>query len=278
MTNRFIPLLTLTILCLCSALQAQIPHYTKEYTQTLNQTESKDYQMSVNFGSPVQRISGYSFNVDTTVDMLITSSNLCQKCQDDGSVIRYNQAASTTAKNITKEPETYYLPGKLEIQGIKVRDTVCVLSDVPCQSNVTFFAVTDYSDKTTLDIFGLGISKGGQAPSYITALWHEKLIDTRSVFLHLNPGSSVNGTDSDQPSSLIEFGRHRIDAEDKGYIDGKFHNHRYALQNDTLLDRTLMVLNLTSASVSGDPFVENTKAVIASNQQRLFVFGGSMQD
>ena len=113
----------------------------------------------------------------------------------------------------------------MEIQGIKVRDTVCVLSDVPCQSNVTFFAVTDYTDETTLDIFGLGISKEHRAPNYVEALYSENLISTKSVFLHLNPGSSLDSTDSDIKSSLIEFGRHRIDEIDKDYIDGKFHNH-----------------------------------------------------
>ena len=38
-----------------------------------------------------------------------------------------------------------------------------------------------------------------------------------------------------------------------------------------------MALNLTSAHVKGDEFVKNTKAVIATNQKRVFVFGGTSQ-
>ena len=36
-----------------------------------------------------------------------------------------------------------------------------------------------------------------------------------------------------------------------------------------------MVLNLTSAHVKGDEFVKDTKAVIATNQKRVFDFGGT---
>ena len=110
--------MTLLMLSICRAFEAQVPNELAEYTQILNQTDSGDYQMTVNFGTPVQRVSGYTFNVDTLVDTLITSSNMCQKCEDSRGDVTYNQDDSTSAKNITTEPEAYLLPGQLEIQGI----------------------------------------------------------------------------------------------------------------------------------------------------------------
>ena len=67
--------------------------------------------MTVNFGTPVQRVSGYTFNVDTTVDMLITTSNLCKKCEESRGDVTYNMDDSTSAKNVTTTPESYLLPG-----------------------------------------------------------------------------------------------------------------------------------------------------------------------
>ena len=150
--------------------------------------------MTVNFGTPVQRVSGYTFNVDTLVDQLVVSSNLCKKCEDNRGDVTYNEDDSTSAKNITNEPESYLLPGKLEIQGIRTKDTVCVLSLLTCQKNVEFLAVTDYTQETIVDTFGLGVSEAGQAPTYIEALFRDKLIKARTVFLHYNQDSVFNET------------------------------------------------------------------------------------
>lgn len=100
---------------ICQAYEANTVGDLKEYTQILNQTDSKDYQMTVNFGTPPQRVNGYTFNLDTTVDYLITSTNLCQKCNDTRGDVSFNMDDSTTVKNLTTQPSAYLLPGKLEI-------------------------------------------------------------------------------------------------------------------------------------------------------------------
>ena len=139
-----------------------------------------------------------------------------------------------------------------------------------------FLAVTDYTNDTIIDTFGLSVDKDKQAPNYITALRRDKLIEQKTVFLHLNPDSTWNDTETDKGAvSIIEFGRHRSDEVRESYIDGEFYNHHYGYHEDTELNRPLMVLNLTSAHVKGDEFVKNSKAVIATNQKRVFVFGGS---
>ena len=62
------------------------------------------------------------------------------------------------------------------------------------------------------------------------ALHRDKLIDTKSVFLHLNPDSIWNDTETDKGAvSIIEFGKHRKDEVSEDYIDGEFHNHHYRL-------------------------------------------------
>ena len=132
MVDRLSLLMALLVLFTCKALVVEEPNDLQEYTQILNYTDSGDYQMTVNFGTPVQRVSGYTFNVDTLVDQLIVSSNLCKKCEDNRGDVTYNEDDSTSAKNITTEPESYLLPGKLEIQGIRTKDTVCVLSLLTC--------------------------------------------------------------------------------------------------------------------------------------------------
>ena len=75
--------------------------------------------------------------------------------------------------------------------------------------------------------------------------------------------------------SVIEFGQHPNDFKPE-YIDGNLKAHNYTLQTDTALNRPLMVLNLTAAYVFGEEIVKDTKAVIATNQQRVFIFGGNM--
>ena len=42
-----------------------------------------------------------------------------------------------------------------------------------------------------------------------------------------------------------------------------------------MLKRLLMVVDLTAANVNGDKIISDTKAVIATNQKRVFVFGGA---
>ena len=115
MMKYFIGSMVLTMSSFCLALNVNAVGDLKEYTQILNQTDSKDYQMTVNFGTPPQRASGYTFNVDTTVDFLITSTNLCQKCNDSRGDVSFNMSESTTVKNLTTQPQAYLLPGKLEI-------------------------------------------------------------------------------------------------------------------------------------------------------------------
>ena len=67
--------------------------------------------MTVEFGTPPQRVNGYTFNVDTTVNLLITSSNMCIKCLDARGDVTYNMSISSTALNLTSQPESYLLPG-----------------------------------------------------------------------------------------------------------------------------------------------------------------------
>ena len=43
-----------------------------------------------------------------------------------------------------------------------------------------------------------------------------------------------------------------------------------------MLKRLLMVVDLTAANVNGAAIISDTKAVIATNQKRVFVFGGAM--
>lgn len=81
-----------------------------------------------------------------------------------------------------------------------------MLSLITCQEQVKFLAVTDYTDETIVDTFGLGASKLGEAPQYIEALMRDKLINAKTIFLNLNPGSRWNDTESDNPTSFIEFG------------------------------------------------------------------------
>ena len=45
-----------------------------------------------------------------------------------------------------------------------------------------------------------------------------------------------------------------------------------------MLNRLLMIINLTVANVNGDEIITDTKAVIATNQKRVFVFGGAMKE
>ena len=93
-----------------------------------------------------------------------------------------------------------------------------------------FLAVTDYTNETIVDTFGLSVDKDKQAPKYIAALHRDKLIDVESVFLHLNPDSIWNDTDTDKGTvSIIEFGRHRSDEVKESYINGEFYNHHYGL-------------------------------------------------
>ena len=198
MVDRLHLIMALLVLYTCKALVVEDPNDLQEYTQILNYTDSGDYQMTVNFGTPVQRVSGYTFNVDTLVDQLIVSSDLCKKCEDGRGDVTYNESVSTSAKNITAEVETYLLPGKLEIQGIRTKDTVCVLSLLTCQKHVEFLAVTDYTQETIVDTFGLGIAKLGHAPSYINALHRDKLISAKTVFIHYNRDSVLNETEIGQ--------------------------------------------------------------------------------
>ena len=44
-----------------------------------------------------------------------------------------------------------------------------------------------------------------------------------------------------------------------------------------MLNRLLMIINLTAANVNGDEIITDTKAVIATNQKRVFIFGGVMK-
>ena len=146
-----------------------------------------------------------------------------------------------------------------------MEDTVCVLSLLTCQEKVKFLAVTDYSEETIVDTFGLGVSKLGSAPTYIEALHRDKLIDTKTIFLNLNPDSRWNDTDSDDPTSLIEFGQ--TQNEVKNYVkSATFYNHHYAVVDDPMLNRPLMAINLTAAYVFGEEFVKDSKAVVATNQ------------
>ena len=93
-----------------------------------------------------------------------------------------------------------------------------------------FLAVTDYTNETIVDTFGLSVDKDRQAPKYINALHRDELISTKSVFLHLNPDSTWNDTETDKGTvSIIEFGRHRSDEVKESYIDGEFYNHHYGI-------------------------------------------------
>ena len=74
--------------------------------ETLNYTEDATYAMAVNFGTPPQRVDGYTFVIDTTISTLITSTAQCTNC----TYHTFDMAASQSLTNVTTTPETMKLP------------------------------------------------------------------------------------------------------------------------------------------------------------------------
>ena len=94
------------------------------FEEQLNYTDTGDYSMTVNFGTPVQRESGYTFAVDTTIGTILTTTTQCSNC----TLKTFNMIDSKSLVNISSEPMTMVLPGNFSVTGLQVKDQVCIIS------------------------------------------------------------------------------------------------------------------------------------------------------